>query len=171
MTGPCFVDANVFIYVRDARDPRKQARAVEWIDALWENRLGRTSVQAMAEAYAVATRKLGIHPDAAWHYVERYFSWDPHPANEALLRRARENERRYRLSWWDSTIVAAAQAQGCVVLLTEDLQDGAVLGTVTVRSPFTLQLGEAAALYAVQERRGVSLHRPRGRPKRAAAAV
>ena len=30
MTGPCFVDANVFIYVRDARDVRKQARAAEW---------------------------------------------------------------------------------------------------------------------------------------------
>ena len=170
MIGPCFVDANVFLYVRDARDSLKQARAAEWIDALWENRLGRTSMQAMAEVYVVATRKLGIPPDAAWHYVERYFSWNPHPVDEAVLRRARENEQRYRLSWWDSTIVAAAQLQGCTVLLTEDLQDGALLGTLTVRSPFTLQLGEAAARYAV-ERRGASLHRPRGRPRRAAALV
>jgi predicted nucleic acid-binding protein len=23
MTGPCFVDANVFVYAQDARDPRK----------------------------------------------------------------------------------------------------------------------------------------------------
>ena len=170
MTGPCFVDANVFIYLRDARDARKQARAAEWIDALWSQQLGRTSTQALAEAYSVATRKLGIPPDSAWHYLERYFSWNPCPVDEALLRRAREIERRYRLSWWDSTIVAAAQLQDCQLLLTEDLQDGAKLGPVTVRNPFTLQVGEAAATYTV-ERRGIDLHRPRGRPKRIAVTA
>jgi hypothetical protein len=54
-----------------------------------------------------------------------------------------------------------------VLLLTEDLQDGAAYGSVTARSPFTLQVSEAVAVYAV-ERRARSLHRPRGRPKRAA---
>jgi predicted nucleic acid-binding protein len=171
MIGPCFVDANVFIYVRDARDARKQARAVDWIEALWHNRLGRTSIQALAEVYAVATRKLGIAPEGAWHYVERYFSWNPFAVDEAVLRRAREIEQRYRLSWWDSLIVAAAQLQDCVLLLTEDLQDGVKLGAVTVRNPFTLQVGEAAALYTVERREVVSRHRPRGRPRRAAAAV
>ena len=170
MTGPCFVDANVFIYVRDARDARKQARAAEWIGSLWHQQLGRTSTQAIAEAYAVATRKLGIPADDVWHYLERYFSWNPHPVDEALLRRAREVQQRYQLSWWDSSIVAAAQMQDCVLLLTEDLQDGAKLGSVTVRNPFTLQLGEAAALYVV-DRRGASPHRPRGRPRRPAVAV
>ena len=170
MTGPCFVDANVFIYVRDARDAGKQARAAEWIEALWEQQLGRTSTQALAEAYSVATRKLGIAPESAWHYLERYFSWKPYPIDETVLRRAHEIERRYRVSWWDSTIVAAAQLQDCQLLLTEDLQDGAKLGSVTVRNPFTLQASEARAVYAV-ERRGVPLHRPRGRPKRIAVAA
>jgi predicted nucleic acid-binding protein len=168
MIGPCFVDANVFIYVKDARDARKQARAAEWIELLWRDRLGRTSVQALAEAYAVATRKLGIPADTAWHYLERYFSWSPHAVDETVLRRARETEQRYRLSWWDSMIVAAAQLQDCTLLLTEDLQDGAVFGALTVRNPFTLQASEAAATYAF-EGRDLSLHRPRGRPKRAAS--
>jgi predicted nucleic acid-binding protein len=167
MTGPCFVDANVFVYVRDARDARKQVRAAEWLGDLWHRQLGRTSTQAIAEAYSVATRKLGIPPDTAWNYFERYFSWKPYPVDEALLRRAREIEQRYRLSWWDSTIVAAAQLQDCVLLLTEDLQDGAKLGSVTVRNPFALGVSEAAAAYAV-ERRTTSPHRPRGRPRRVA---
>jgi predicted nucleic acid-binding protein len=168
MTGPCFVDANVFIYARDARDAGKQERAMQWIDVLWRDRLGRTSAQAIAEFYAVATRKLGMAPERAWQAAERYFAWNPHPVDEAVLRRAREIEQRYRLSWWDSMIVAAAQLQDCVLLLTEDLQDGAAFGAVTVRSPFTLQASEAAATYKV-ERRGPDLHRPRGRPRRAAA--
>jgi predicted nucleic acid-binding protein len=168
MTGPCFVDANVFVYSRDPRDPRKQSRAAQWLDHLWHERQGRTSAQAIAEFYAALSRKLGMAPGLAWQYAERYFAWSPQPVDEPLLRRAREIELRYKLSWWDSMIVAAAQLQECALLLTEDLQDGAVFGAVTTRSPFTLEVREAAARYTV-ERLGAPLHRPRGRPRRAAA--
>jgi len=167
MTGS-FVDANVFIYALDPRDARKHQRARDWVDALWTDRLGRTSAQAIAEAYSVATRKLGVAPHTAWGELERFFAWNPQPVDEPLLRRAREIELRYKLSWWDSMIVAAAQLQDCVLLLTEDLQDGAAFGAVTARSPFTLEVREAAAAYAV-ERRGPERYRPRGRPRRAAA--
>ena len=170
MTGPCFVDANVVVCALDPRDQHKHRLASEWIDALWRDRLGRTSAQVISEAYITATRKLAMAPQHAWDEVQRFFAWNPHPVDETVLRRARENEQRHRLSWWDSLIVAAAQLQDCVLLLTEDLQDGAVFGSVTVRSPFTLQVSEAAAVYAV-ERRGASPHRPRGRPKRVAVTA
>jgi predicted nucleic acid-binding protein len=74
-------------------------------------------------------------------------------------------ERRYRLSWWESLIVGAAQAQNCPLLLSEDLQDGAVYGGVTVRNPFTLGVSEIAAEYALAPV-AVRQHRSRGRPKR-----
>jgi predicted nucleic acid-binding protein len=168
MTGPCFVDANVFVYAQDARDPRKHRRAEEWLDALWRARLGRTSAQALSEFYVVATRKLRIAPEIAWEEAGRYFGWHPQPVDEALLRHARDVERRHGISWWDSMIVAAAQLQNCDLLLTEDLQDGMALGGVTVRSPFTLALGEPAPRYDVAPIT-TSRHRPRGRPKRAPA--
>ena len=66
--------------------------------------------------------------------------------------------------------VAAAQLQDCMLLLTEDLQDGAVFGAVTARSPFTLEVREASAKYAV-ERRGPPVHPPRGRPRRVVASA
>jgi len=164
MTGPCFVDANVFVYAQDARDARKHRRVEEWLDELWRTRLGRTSAQALSEFYAVATRKLKIAPGVAWEEAERYFGWNPLPVDEALLRRAREIEQRHRLSWWDAMIVAAAQLQDCVLLLTEDLQDGMTLGSVTVRSPFLLSVGEPAVRYEAAPL-AASRHRPRGRPK------
>jgi predicted nucleic acid-binding protein len=170
MTGPCFVDANVFVYARDPRDPRKQERAAQWVDVLWRDRVGRTSTQAISEFYAVVTKKLGIPAERAWQYAERYFAWRPLAIDEDLLRRAREIEQRYRLSWWDSMIVAAAQLQDCTLLLTEDLQDGMAFGSVTVRSPFTLETREAAATYAVT-RLAASTHRPRGRPRRILVAA
>ncbi len=171
MTGLCFVDANVFVYARDPREPRKQERATAWIDLLWREQRGRTSAQALSEFYAVATRKLTprVPLELAWRDVERYLGWRPRSTDDELLRRARSIEDRYRLSWWDSQIVAAAQLQNCEVLLTEDLHDGAAFGTLIVRSPFTLKVEQPAASYEVRPALA-SLHRPRGRPKRTAFA-
>jgi predicted nucleic acid-binding protein len=170
MTGPSFVDANVLLYTQDRRDLAKHKRAVEWLDQLWRSALGRTSMQALCEFYAVSTRKFGVPAQITWVEVARYFPWDPWPLDEELLRAAREVELRYKLSWWDSMIVAAAQLQECVLLLTEDLQDGAVFGAVTVRSPFTLEAREAAAQYRVERSRPPA-HRHRGRPRRLALAA
>jgi predicted nucleic acid-binding protein len=150
MTGPSFVDASVLLYTQDRRDLAKHRRAQAWLDSLWRSALGRTSIQALSEFYAASTRTFGVLPQITWAEVARYFPWEPQPISEELLRAAREVELRYKLSWWDSMIVAAAQLQECVLLLTEDLQDDAVFGTVTVRSPFTLDVREARAAYTAR---------------------
>jgi predicted nucleic acid-binding protein len=44
---------------------------------------------------------------------------------------------RYRFSFSDALIVAAALESGCTTLFSEDLQDGQVIDrTLTVRNPF-----------------------------------
>jgi len=166
MTGLCFVDANVLVYSRDSRDPEKQARANAWLDHLWSRRTGRTSVQVLSETYATLKRLEG-GLEEIWARVAKFFSWRPLAIDEEVLQRAHEIERRYRLSWWDSMIVAAAQLQNCQVLLTEDLHDGTAFGTLVVRSPFTLKIEQSAAPYEVHPPMA-SLHRPRGRPRRLA---
>lgn len=149
MTGPCFVDANVFIYSRDRADRSKQEQAQRWIGQLWDENAGRTSTQALSEFYVTVTRKL-VQPlgkDEAWADVQSFLAWDPQPIDTPVLESARKVEARFKLSWWDSLIVAAAQVQHCVLLLTEDLQDGAVYGSVTVRDPFRLSVEDAVATY------------------------
>lgn len=149
MTALCFVDANVFIYARDDADSAKQAAAAEWIERLWADGRGRTSTQALSDYYVTVTRKIA-HPlrkDEAWADVEAFLAWDPCPIDTEVVKQAHQIEERYRLSWWDSLIVAAAQLQHCTLLLTEDLQDGAVYGGVTVRDPFRLSVQEAIATY------------------------
>ncbi|HEX8009381.1 MAG TPA: PIN domain-containing protein [Casimicrobiaceae bacterium] len=169
MTAPVFVDTNVLVYARDAGDPAKQVRAAAWLEALWREQAGRTSVQVLSEYYVTLTRKLdpGLPAAEAWDDVNALFAWRPHPIDETLMQRGREIEQRFRLAWWDSLIVAAAALQGCAVLLSEDLQDGGIYAGVTVRSPFTLSVGESAASYAVvpAAARG---HPRRGRPRRPA---
>jgi len=167
MTGLCFVDANVLVYARDPREPVKQPRATEWIAHLWRERRGCLSVQVLSEFYAIATRKLEprVPAQLAWAEVERYLAWRVQPVDEAVLLGARDVELRYRLSWWDSLIVAAAQVLDCQTLLTEDLQDGAAFGHLRVVNPFLHRVSEPDAHYrAVPAAR--PLHRPRGRPRR-----
>lgn len=167
MTAPVFVDTNVLLYRRDGRHPAKQARADAWLAHLWREQIGRTSTQVLSEYYVNVTRKLepGLSPDDAWDDVQALLAWEPQPIDGALLQRGRTVGSRYRLSWWDSLVVAAAQAQGCSLLLTEDLQDGALYGGVAVRSPFTLSLGEEAAAYGAAPA-ATPRHRSRGRPRR-----
>ncbi|MGQ0384774.1 MAG: PIN domain-containing protein [Gammaproteobacteria bacterium] len=167
MTVAVFVDTNVFVYSRQTLDPRKQALASEWLERLWIERAGRTSMQVLCECFATLTRKLDppFANDEAWDYVRSLLAWEPQPIAADAFARAFEIQQRHRLNWWDCLIVAAAQLQGCSVLLTEDLQDQAVFGSLTVRSPFTLGVSEGIASYAVREPQ-VPAHRPRGRPRK-----
>ncbi len=169
MTVPVFVDSNVLLYWRDASEPGKQARASAWLGVLWRERTGRISAQVLSEYFSSATRKLRprLSPDGAWDDVRALMAWRPQPIDIDVLERGREVERRYGVNWWDSLIVAAAQAQGCPVLLSEDLQDGRSFGTVTVRNPFLLTAEEMLPAYAAPLA-AVARHPARGRPKRRA---
>jgi predicted nucleic acid-binding protein len=164
MTANVFVDTNVLVYACSDAEPRRQAVALDWLQRLWNEERGRTSFQVLSEYFRVVTRKLKppMVPDRAWADVERYFAWQPQETNRELLLAAREIEKRYRLSWWDSMIVAAARLQDCSLLLTEDLQHGLVIGALTVHNPFLAAVGEASAPYQVP--RVPPRHRPRGRP-------
>jgi predicted nucleic acid-binding protein len=173
MTAPVFVDTNILLYARDASEPVKQPRAVQWLERLWQQQTGRTSVQALNEFYYNAVRKLkpGLTAEDAWDDVKSYSSWMPQALDAELLLRARDLELRYRLNWWDCLIVAAAQAQNCALLLTEDLQDRAVYGGVTVRNPFLLCVSEASEVCAPKPRVVELSHPRRGRPRRAKRAA
>lgn len=172
MTRLVFVDTNILVYAMQLDQPIKQPIARQWLERLWSTRSGRTSVQVLNEYYNTITRKIRPvkAPDEAWARVERYLSWEPQPIDTTVLKQARDIERRFKISWWDSLIVAAAQAQNCGLLLTEDLQDRAAYGGVTVCNPFVLGVSELAAEYAAPPARERP-YRPRGRPKGAKRAV
>ncbi len=167
MTALVFVDTNVLLYAQDESEPAKRPRAREWLEYLWRERRGRMSMQVLSEYYVNLKRMAGsrLTTQEAWESASNYFAWKPLQADEALLRRAREIEQRYLINWWDCMVVGAAQAQDCDLLLTEDLQDGAIFGSVTVRSPFTLSVEDRTEAYTARPV-PASRHKSRGRPKR-----
>jgi predicted nucleic acid-binding protein len=171
MTALVFVDTNIFVYSRDSSDRIKQAAAEQWVHELWLEQRGRTSIQVLSEYYVTVTRKLdpGLGRDEAWQDVSALMAWEPQAIDRDVLVSARQIERRFGLSWWDSTIVAAAQAQACSVLLSEDLQAGMSFEETTVVNPFETGVAEARESYAARLSKPRSRHRPRGRPARTRA--
>lgn len=141
MSVNVFVDTNVLLYSRDASEPAKQAIASKLLDELWESRCGRISVQVLNEYFVNATRKLdpGLSPEEAWDDIEALGAWGPLPLDMTILNRAFAVQRRYGLSWWDSLIVAAAEACGCAIIYSEDFSDGASYFGITVINPFRIE--------------------------------
>ena len=148
MSARCFVDTNVLVYARDASEGEKQRRAINWMEALWRTREGRTSFQVLSEYYVTVTSKLtpGMPAEEARRDVRTLLVWQPLRIDEAVLEGAWSVQGQYRFSWWDSLIVAAAQVLECNYLLTEDLQEGQDVGGIRVVDPF--QVAPATILEA-----------------------
>jgi predicted nucleic acid-binding protein len=141
MTAPVFVDSNIFLYAVDDADPDKQRVAREWRAELWKSRLGRVSFQVLNEFYVNAVRLKPAASNEARAEVRDLLTWNPVIVDAALIERGWKLQDRYRLSYWDSLIVAAAKTASCGFLLTEDMQDGQKLDGVEAVNPFLREPG------------------------------
>jgi predicted nucleic acid-binding protein len=133
-----FVDSNILIYSQDATNSQKQSQARDWLEVLWRTRTGRISFQVLREVYVNVTRKVPrpLPAARAQTLVRLFLVWNPRPEDAEFFEVAGDIEARFKLSWWDSMILAAAHLSECRFLLTEDLQDRMELNNVTVINPF-----------------------------------
>jgi predicted nucleic acid-binding protein len=134
---PRFVDTNVLLYSISPAPPErpKRERAIE---VLQDDDLA-LSAQVLQEFYWQATRT--TRPNRISHQaaVGLITVWARFPVQEIsleIVNAALEICRRHGLSYWDSAIVAAAQTLGCEQLLSEDMQHGQRIGSLTIVNPF-----------------------------------
>jgi predicted nucleic acid-binding protein len=136
MTANVFVDTNVLIYAVDQADLQKQQAAQTWRRWLWETNRGRISFQVLQEFYVNAIKKQLSAQAEIRKEIEDLMTWQPIPLDASVIARAWKIEDRYRISFWDSLIIAAARVADCRYLLTEDLQRGQELDGVMIVDPF-----------------------------------
>jgi predicted nucleic acid-binding protein len=136
MTAPVFVDTNVLLYAVDRADLHKQQVASLWRAELWKSRRGRTSFQVLQEFFVNATQKSLSSRDDARAEVRDLLAWNPVAQDVSTLEYSWKIQDRFKLSFWDALIVAAARQARCGFLLTEDLQAGQNLDGVIVVNPF-----------------------------------
>jgi predicted nucleic acid-binding protein len=132
-----FLDTNVLAYAIDPRDPAKRDQARRCLGEVEERAVAVISTQVMLELHSVCISKLRFDPAVSRGLVQAaQMRYEVVTLNPDLIIRGLDVQIIHRLSHWDACIVVAAAAAGCRELLTEDLQDGALIEGVRVRNPF-----------------------------------
>ena len=112
--------------------PAKAARARELVAN--DNVI---SVQVLNEFALVARRKHAMDWNDLEAALDEFRTWlrveSLTPASQA---RAMQIARRYRFRIYDANILAVAEQAGCSIVYSEDMQNGQVIGDLTIRNPF-----------------------------------
>ncbi len=99
----------------------------------------------LQEFYVTVTMKIAkpVSPADARAIIGRYLVWHIEVNTPHSILRASEIQERYRLSFWDALIVAAAAKIGAGILYTEDLNSGQMIEGIRILNPF---LGDGSLL-------------------------
>jgi predicted nucleic acid-binding protein len=139
MSARFFLDTNIFVCAFDAKAPAKARRAAQLIRQAADTGKGIVSYQVVQEFFSVALRRFTQPMSAA--EAEQYLITVFRPllaiqSSSALYVEALRIAEKYRQSWYDSLIVAAALQGECGLLYSEDLQHGQKIEALRIDNPF-----------------------------------
>jgi predicted nucleic acid-binding protein len=130
-TEGAFLDTNVLVYALSG-DPAKADRAESILQ-----RGGTISTQVLVEFVDVVRRKHDVAWDGVLDAVDLILSLCSVVETDVeTFMLAVELSRRHRIRIFDGMILASAILSGARTLLSEDMQDGRVVESVTIRNPF-----------------------------------
>ena len=132
-----FVDTNVLLYAV-SEDPAEAGKRDRARQVLSERDLA-VSVQVLQEFYFQATRPTRVRrlsSESALRILEPILLFRIQAMTPDVFLDAVEISRRFQLSYWDASIIAAAQVLGCEAIYTEDLNPGQHYGAIRALNPF-----------------------------------
>ncbi len=137
MTVRAFLDTNVLVYLYDSADERKQRRAREVV--MDTSMYHVVSTQVLGEFYVTVTRRLvsALSPEQAKDAVSALAGLPVAAVDRELVAAAISTSIEHQLSYWDGLILETAVANGCEILLTEDMASGSTLRGVRIENPFS----------------------------------
>ena len=130
------LDANVLVYAADNTAGKRHQVAKQIVhDAAGPN--AALTEQSLFEFFHASTRKAKMSvADATIVVRELVRNYRLLMPPQTVIEDAFALLSRHRLSIWDARLLAVCAAHGCDYLLSEDMQDGAQYGGVTVVDPF-----------------------------------
>ena len=126
-----FIDSNVILYLLSG-DSAKADRAEAIL-----GKGGIISVQVLNEVTSVCLRKLKM----TWEEIDTVLvavkaACDVVPLTLESYEKAVQISKRYQLSFYGAHICAAAILSGTKIVLSEDMQNGMKIDTISVKNPF-----------------------------------
>jgi len=132
-----FIDTNVLLYLHDRRDPKKAWQAGQWFGNLTDRQAACVNMQVLNEASHVMLRKKWFdEPGTVYRIIDQFATLGDTLVSWPEVTLARLLQERLGYSWWDCLLLASAIELGCSHFLSEDLQDGQVIGDLTIVDPF-----------------------------------
>jgi len=131
-----FIDTNVFIYALDQKDEKKQELARKTIRRVVESHQPVISTQVIQEFHVVASDKLKVDPIVLKSIIHNFHNMEVVNNDLELVEQAIDISILFRLSFWDSLVIAAAEKANCECVLSEDLNSGHSYRGVKVINPF-----------------------------------
>lgn len=130
----CFLDTNVLIYAASTKTPDDRKRRIAYDLVLGKQ--FAVAGQTLAE-FCHATRRKGILPDDEIEGWLHYLGELPFvPVDQAYVMAGYDAARRYKLSYYDAALLAAADRLGAPIFYTEDLRHNQMYGSVRAINPF-----------------------------------
>ncbi len=129
-----FIDTNILIYAYSETEREKKERVL----SLLENEIICLSTQVINEFIWVMNGKFNVDIKSLKLITDNLFEmYQVSLIKNSTIAKAIDIVLQYKLSYWDSLIVASSVESNCGILYTEDLQHGQVInGSLSVLNPF-----------------------------------
>jgi predicted nucleic acid-binding protein len=138
MPDRSFIDTNILIYVEDGSDKRRQLVALSLLKQLHATSMGVLSTQVLNEYCNVAIKKLKLPLQHIRAQLDLFEQFEVVQVTPAIIRMGLDLHQTRSLGFYDAQICACAQAAGCSLLYSEDMNAGENINGLVIVNPFLL---------------------------------
>lgn len=133
------LDTNVIVYAHDRSEQKKQKRAFEVMERLYNLGSAALTTQILAEFFTIITRKLStpLTVEESARQVELLARvWPVFDVTIFTVIEAIRGVHSHQMSYWDAQIWASALLNQIPIVLSEDFSSGRVIEGVRFINPF-----------------------------------
>jgi predicted nucleic acid-binding protein len=137
MPGKYFLDSNIIVYAHDIDKKYRQIAEQDIIDGVLSGN-AVISAQVISEFFVTVTQKIKepLSISAAEAEVALLSRLEVVALDIFLVQTAIQLQRKHKLSYWDSLILASAIKAGCAEIHSENFTDGRRYEGVLVKNIF-----------------------------------
>lgn len=133
MSDKCFVDSNIWLYAFMDSSSAKRNQALQLIGG--EGIV--LSTQVINEVCANLLRKADYTEPEVQQTIDNFQARYPIlNVTTNIIRQASVLRESYSFSYWDSAVIATAIEADCIIVYSEDMQNGQQIGNLKIINPF-----------------------------------
>lgn len=135
MSDRVFIDTNLFLYAFDKLDVKKNKKVIDFFKSIREDDT-HISTQIIKEFSNVNIKKFKVSEEILSKRLKIFESFIIADTTMNVIEKGISLCYRYNLQFYDSLIIAAALAQNCNILYSEDLNNGQSVEGLQIINPF-----------------------------------